>query len=255
MRRWLGLGQLSVILRLGLLIGVSCGFFPGVGQGRVQGDSQVETRNGGGTRSPMAGTGSRSAASGPCVASDQRTSAWSTAIPTLLAVIVGGALSIGGVWLKDTRDRRRAIQEWLEAEFIFGGIEPVVCTLDRMRLLLVQREVSLVRVDPNGGFPVTELAKLRIVIGSDRLSVFIQVLGRLVMRAAGDRLRGEEIAKIAGDLMRHLDQLERLLLQANLSEKGAIYRLAERSPFRQVTEAVDSSCRKLEDISKEDQKA
>jgi hypothetical protein len=170
-----------------------------------------------------------------------------------LAVIVGGVISIGGVWLKDVRDRRRAIQEWLEEEFIFGAIEPVVRTLDRVRLLLVQREVSLVRVEPNGVFPVTELAKLRIVIGSDRLSAFIQVLGRLAMRAAGDQRHGEEIARIVADLIRHLNQLERLLLEANLSWKGSIYSVAERNPFRQISEAVDSTCRKLEDIS-EDQK-
>jgi hypothetical protein len=57
-----------------------------------------------------------------------------------------------------------------------------------------------------------------------------------------------------GDLIRHLNQLERLLLEANLSKKGSIYSLAEKHPFRQVTEAVDSTCRKLEGISKEDQK-
>src|ERR1035438_9002315 len=123
---------------------------------------------------------------------DQSSTSWSAAVPTLLAVIVGGLISLFGVWLKDARDKRRAVQEWVEEEFVFGGIEPVIRTLDRVRLILLQREVSLVRVEPVGDFPVTELAKLRIIIGSDGLSAFIQVLGRLAMRATENGRRRSE---------------------------------------------------------------
>jgi hypothetical protein len=164
-------------------------------------------------------------------------------------VVVGGLISAFGVWLKDVRDGRHAVQKWVEEEFVFGG---VVRTLDGVRLMLLQREVTVVQVRHAAGFPVAEVAKLRILIDSDELSVFIQLLGKLAVRVANYQ-DGEEIANIVVELRSHLNQLERLLLVARLKDKGCIYSLAERKSFREIAFAIGSTRRKLEEVSRKNQ--
>ena len=254
MKRRVRLSCRGMMLGLGILSSVSFGVFSGVSQERSHGDAQTEPKNSVDIRPPAVGTRpQRVTTHYHIIPGDQSSTSWSAAVPTLLAVIVGGLISLFGVWLKDARDKRRAVQEWVEEEFVFGGIEPVIRTLDRVRLILLQREVSLVRVEPVGDFPVTELAKLRIIIGSDGLSAFIQVLGRLAMRATENGRRSEEIANIAAETRSHLSRLEKLLLIANLRKKGSVYNLAERESFPQIAGAVESSCRKLEVIWMENQ--
>jgi len=162
-----------------------------------------------------------------------------------MGVIVGGAITMLGAWLKDRRDHRRAITRWVEDEFVFGSIEPVVRALDRLRLLLKQQEASVIPIGSVGDFPTAELARIRLVLGTDAVSVFLLNAGCYSKRAATETEGARIVASLVEEQQSQLWDLEKQLLGLDLGEKKDIFKIHKSNSINQIAKLADQVTERL----------
>jgi hypothetical protein len=173
---------------------------------------------------------------------------WFGVIAALSGVLLGGAISVFGVWLKDRMERRHAIRRWVEEEFVLGAIEPVLQLLRRMRLLLSQREASILTIGNSGELPVTELSRIRILLHTDTLTEFTFRLGQLARHAASASDAGQRAVILVEAQESELLKLEKYLLGAVLKDKSAIHDMGNSKFISALAARVEANRQRLFEI-------
>jgi len=170
---------------------------------------------------------------------------WYAILAPLAGVVVGGMITLAGIWLKDRRDRVAAVREWVGDEFVFGGTQPVYVVMEKLKQLLLQREASVI-ASPTVDFPMTELSKLRLLLNTAAVTEFISLVGRFTRRGATQNTeRAKEIVGLIEAQQMNLTALERWLFESDVKEKRAVYTAYNSPELKEIVAVIVSTTEKL----------
>jgi hypothetical protein len=134
-------------------------------------------------------------------------SSWQAALAPLIGVVIGGGISLLGLWLKDHRDRIATVRRWFEQEYVFGAISGLVGTLNRWRLELIQYEGvlsgSLTRLE----FPLVDLGKTTSLLRDRSLE---ESMIDIVRQMRTSELRQDKAIRTG--MIRRLEELQSQLI-------------------------------------------
>ena len=106
---------------------------------------------------------------------------WAEVVKTVVGPLVGGAIALSAIWIKESFDRRRALQTWYEDQYIRGGIDPLISYFMTMHFALFEYENDDWAPKELIHMPIEALTRVQTVL---RTEVFTAMLPTLYMHAA-----------------------------------------------------------------------
>ena len=162
---------------------------------------------------------------------------WNRVIEQALGVLLGGTITIAGLWFKELFDRQRSIQSWYEQTFITEGVDRLILHLSVLDDALYDLSTGVsTKINELAPYPHESVERLRMLFPRSGIyllrDVHQQIEGtREGIAESRDLLLEGRLIKI---MRKDLIALHRELLGVRIRSKNEIYDIQNN---KRVTEA------------------
>lgn len=163
-------------------------------------------------------------------------------ILSLMGTLVGGLLTLAGIWIKTLLDEREATQKWFEDQYLFGAVEPLLTAMQTIEIHLAydlpHTKEAPIELDRD---TMNKTGRVGQILQSDvyrRLqTAAIYHLGTFNQQ---DTEADRELARsLAHGLCVALNDLRQVLLEQRLRRKTDVLQLAKTESVRSIVERLE----------------
>jgi hypothetical protein len=167
---------------------------------------------------------------------------WIRIIEQAIGIVLGGGITILGIYFKERFDRRRAIQSWYEQQFITEGIDPVLGFVMTAQYQLLDQAkggvvLSEVECDP---LPLDALNRLFTILHTTELTALIMNLNIAITMKLNPAVK-EALMPLCQPALMGVHALQQALLKMQIKKKSDIYLIGEVKEVVKVLEFIQKT--------------
>lgn len=161
---------------------------------------------------------------------------WSELFKTTFGPLVGAAIALAAIWIKEFFDRRRSVQEWYEKSYVEEGVDRLTSFIVNIEyrltdLLGFKSDKAPLATEEMPTLPMDSIIRLQIILQTDVFTNLFPALyasAKTLASEDGDHEEINAIIELAHALHDGLGQLRKELLKVKIKRKAAIYDIASK---------------------------
>ena len=189
---------------------------------------------------------------------------WSKVIEQAIGIILGGGITVFGIWAKELLDRKRTAQTWYEDSYITNGIDRSLAFLKIKYLQLTRLLTTRQLIELQGGlplssrpeilskeetsevFPLEALVKLELLLGVSDITASLAMLNEKVFTFSRippeKRSLGfmQQTVFFLNETYTHLTSLRQSLLGINIKRKSDAHRIKKNKEIEATLQKIRS---------------
>jgi hypothetical protein len=169
---------------------------------------------------------------------------WAKVIETILGPLIGAAVALVAIWLKEIYDRRRELQTWYEEHYLREGLDRITSHIMAVEYCLNANPDDPAVPEEVLKLPVEAITRIQVALQSD---VFTQAIPMLHWATKYPSLKDTPVFKarqaLTQDLRRLIDELRKEMLKADIKRKTGVYDIANRPRIKQLNAQIDQRIR------------
>lgn len=171
---------------------------------------------------------------------------WAKVIETIFGPLIGAAVALVAIWLKEIYDRRRELQTWYEEQYLREGLDRITSHIMAVEYCLNANPDDPPVPEEMLKLPVEAITRIQIALQSD---VFTKAIPMLHWAIKYPSLRDTPVFKarqsLTRDLRQLIDELRKEMLKADIKRKTSVYDIANRSRVKQLIAQIDQRIREM----------
>ncbi len=173
---------------------------------------------------------------------------WTELIKTLLGPLIGAAIALAAIWLKEFFDRRRAVQAWYEERYIREGLDRIASYILTVEYYLSYPSDSPPIPKEMLQLPVEAISRIQVALQTE---VFTMSLTMLHHPTEHTKFRNDmgNMFRITNSLAHQLrwsiDSLRKEMLAANIRRRADIYEIADQPEIKRILKDVAGKVEKF----------
>ncbi|HEY3103260.1 MAG TPA: hypothetical protein VGJ69_06685 [Pyrinomonadaceae bacterium] len=161
---------------------------------------------------------------------------WLELVKTTFGPLVGAAIALAAIWIKEFAERKRAIQDWYEESYIEDGVDHLISYALLMEFTLMdiqsfEKGKSFLAHDEIQMVPTKSIVKLQTVLQTEVFTILFPALFISVRTLSEEDAEPEEVKAIIGvahELHAGLFDLRKELLKIKVKRKAEIYGISQK---------------------------
>jgi hypothetical protein len=171
---------------------------------------------------------------------EPQTISWTRIIEQAIGIILGGGITILGIYFKERFDRRRTIQSWYEEEFIIEGINPVLGFVMAAQYQLqdqAQGGVVLAGVEC-GPLPLDSLNRLFTILPTTQLTALIVSINIAITMPLAPAIK-EKLISLCQPALMGVFALQQELIKVAIKKKSDVYKISDKKGIMKAIDVIE----------------
>jgi hypothetical protein len=176
---------------------------------------------------------------------------WSKVIEQAVGIILGGGITVFGIWAKEFFENRKSAQVWYEQAYIAEGIDRLLAYLKIKQIQLTRLLATRQLIEMKGGlpplglkeilpshepseiFPLESLVRLEILLKIPDITASVSILNDNVILFRSMPPENRSLALMQSTVTRlqdtynHLEELRETLLDIKVKRKSDIHKIKD----------------------------
>lgn len=167
---------------------------------------------------------------------------WSELAKTFIGPLIGAAIALGAIWLKELLERRRAIQSWYEERYIREGLDRITSYILTLEYFLSYPSNAPPIPKDMLHFPVEAISRIQIALQTEVFTMSLPMLYQATEFAGYGKEVGpllQIMNSLASEIRWSIDALRREMLSASIKRRAEIYDFANKPEIKRILKKVE----------------
>jgi hypothetical protein len=173
---------------------------------------------------------------------------WIEIIKATFGPLIGAAIALAAIWIKESLDRKRSIQDWFEKSYIEEGVDRLISWVLLMEFMLMDIQnfgssKTPLTSDDVQMVPTESIIKLQTIFQTEiftNLFPALYVSVKSLTEEDGDPDEINGIINVAHVLHDGLFELRAELLKLKIHRKGEVYDISGRPEIKSALAETES---------------